>query len=153
MSDAPHALVSAEPDAEEAMGDAEAEAGALLGALADELPPAAELSVHLVRDERMRELNRTWRLQDRPTDVLSFPQEGDETEGATLLGDVVVNLDAVARQAPDHDLEPREELRFLILHGLLHLLGHDHHDDAQRLAMETREQQLWEALGGIGRIR
>jgi len=153
MSDPPRALVSAEPDAEHTIEEAEAEAGALLAVLADELPAGAELSVHLVRDDRMRELNRTWREQDRPTDVLSFPLDDDEPAGAPLLGDVIVNLDAVARQAPEHHLEPREELRFLLLHGVLHLLGHDHHDEGERRAMEAREQQLWEALGGTGRIR
>ncbi len=145
------ALVSADADAAEAVSDVQAEAEALLAALAGDLPPGAELSVHLVRDEPMRELNLTWRQQDRPTDVLSFPQEGEL--GEALLGDVVINLDAVQRQSQDHELEPREEIRFLLIHGVLHLLGHTHGEDEDRGRMEAREQQLWEALGGKGLIR
>jgi probable rRNA maturation factor len=147
------ALVSADADAAEEVPAVQTEAEALLAVLATDLPPDAELSVHLVRDEPMRELNLTWRQQDRPTDVLSFPQEGDAPDEVALLGDVVINLDAVQRQAHDHDLESHEEIRFLLIHGVLHLLGHTHGEDEDRSRMEAREQQLWEALGGKGLIR
>lgn len=147
------ALVSADADAATEVSAVQTEAEALLTVLAPDLPTGAELSVHLVRDEPMRELNLTWRQQDRPTDVLSFPQEGDDPEDVALLGDVVINLDAVRRQALDHDLEPHEELRFLLIHGVLHLLGHTHGEDEDRRRMEAREQQLWEAMGGTGLIR
>lgn len=145
------ALVSADTDAAEEIPAVLAEAEALLAVLAQDVPPGAELSVHLVRDEAMRELNLTWRQQDRPTDVLSFPQRGGPDEA--LLGDVVLNLDAVRRQALDHDLEPSEEIRFLLIHGALHLLGYTHGEDADRRQMEAREQRLWEDLGGKGLIR
>jgi len=112
-----------------------------------------ELSLLLVDDGRMQELNRQWRDRDRPTDVLSFPllDPGDPPLGP--LGDVVLDVDAVDRQAGEHGLEPSEELRFLLIHALLHLLGHDHHDPDERAAMEAEEQRLWRALGGRGRIR
>ena len=130
---------------------AEAEAGRVLRALG--LGEGVELSVLLVGDERIREMNREWRGKDRPTDVLSFPQlePGSTPEGP--LGDVVLNVDAIPRQAAEHGLDPAEELRFLLIHALLHLLGHDHHDTDARAAMEAEEQRLWEALGGRGRIR
>jgi len=112
-------------------------------------PDGSELSLLLVGDPEIRELNRDWRGIDSPTDVLSFPQDPD----TGLLGDVVVNLDAVPRQAEAHGMEPQEELRFLLIHGVLHLLGWDHADAQQRSAMEAEEQRLWEALGGTGSLR
>ncbi len=123
-----------------------AEAAAILAAL--DQPPDTELSLYLVDDERMHELNHEWRDIDRTTDVLSFPQ--DEPG---LLGDVVVNVDAIQRQAAEHGLEPAEERRFLLIHGVLHLLGHDHRDPDERARMEAEEQRVWEALGGTGTIR
>ena len=153
MSAGVRVLVSADDDATAAIPAVEDEARELVRSLSDALPAEAELSVYLVRDERMRELNETWREQDRPTDVLSFSQEGDGPGGETLLGDVVINLDAAQRQATEHDLEPAEEIRFLLIHGVLHLLGFDHHTDDERSSMEAEEQRLWESLGGEGTIR
>ena len=153
MSAGVRVLVSADDDATAAIPAVEDEARELVRSLSDALPAEAELSVYLVRDERMRELNETWREQDRPSDVLSFSQEGDGPGGETLLGDVVINLDAAQRQATEHDLEPAEEIRFLLIHGVLHLLGFDHHTDDERSSMEAEEQRLWESLGGEGTIR
>lgn len=126
---------------------AQDEASAVLSALG--LPGGTELSLYLVNDPKMQELNRTWRDLDRPTDVLSFPQDA----GGGLLGDVVVDVEAVHRQSEAHGLSRVEELRFLLIHGVLHLLGHDHHETDERTAMEAQEQRVWEALGGVGRIR
>ena len=123
------------------------EALAVLDAL--DLDAAPELSLLVVSDRRIRELNREWRKIDRSTDVLSFPQD----PAAGLLGDVVVNLAAARRQAADHGLEPSEETRFLLIHGILHLLGWDHGTEEDRSRMEAEEQRLWEALGGAGTIR
>ncbi len=131
--------------------EVEAEAAAVLGALG--LGDECELSVLLVDDGRIHELNREWRDRDRPTDVLSFPQlEPGETPRGPL-GDVVLNLDALPRQAAEHGLSQAEELRFLLIHAALHLLGHDHHEPDPRAAMEAEEQRLWSELGGRGRIR
>lgn len=148
----PQVLVTVEcgaetPDAEEVAD----EARKVLGALG--LGPDSELSVLLVDDRRIHELNREWRDRDRPTDVLSFPQlePGEAVRGP--LGDVVLNVDALPRQAAEHGLTPGEELRFLLIHSALHLLGHDHHGEEQRAAMEAEEQRIWVALGGRGRIR
>jgi probable rRNA maturation factor len=120
---------------------------AILAAL--DVPADTELSLYLVLDEPMHELNVQWRDIDRTTDVLSFPQDDEPA----LLGDVVLNLDAIERQAAEHGLGPAEERRFLLIHGVLHLLGHDHHEDGERAVMEAEEQRIWEALGGEGRIR
>ncbi len=90
---------------------------------------SAEVSLVLAGDGRLRELNRTWRGVDRPTDVLSFPGGEILPDGVHFLGEIVISVDRAAEQARDlgHSLE--RELEELTLHGLLHLLGHDHETD------------------------
>lgn len=114
--------------------------------------PRAELSVSLVDDAEIRQLNREFRGVDAVTDVLSFAmEEGEQMPGmpVELLGDIVVSLDTAARQAAAlaseqqrSDYGLRHEVWFLATHGLLHLLGHDHHEPAQAEAMEALERQL-----------
>ncbi len=86
-------------------------------------PRAASFAVRFVSDREMRRLNSAFRNQDRPTDVLSFP--GDEED----LGDVAISVPTATRQALRHDHSLARELRVLMLHGLLHCLGHDHEND------------------------
>ncbi len=111
-----------------------------------------ELSVLLCDDEVIAALNTEWREVEGPTDVLSFPQEEDEwalPEGMPrALGDVVISLDTAQRQATalGHGLE--QELRVLLVHGLLHLLGHDHEEDEEEAAaMREAEAGLLAAMG------
>ena len=122
-----------------------------------EHPPrhAAEISVCLVSDGRMRELNRSFRGVDRTTDVLAFPSGEEAAAGTpTTLGDLALCVPAAARQAraAQHSLE--RELRILALHGYLHLLGHDHERDGGRmLRLERRLRRrlrLERASGGAG---
>jgi len=102
-----------------------------------------ELSVLLTTDGGIRALNRSWRRRDRPTDVLSFPA-GDPPPGSSgprHLGDVILSLDTARRQARAHGRTVGEELDLYLAHGLLHLIGHDHHRprDARRMAaLESR---------------
>ncbi len=112
----------------------------------------AELSVVLCSDPHIRGLNRTHRAIDRPTDVLSFAmQEGDGLlEDDHVLGDLVISIDTARRQAHTlgHTLE--HELRVLLVHGLLHLLGYDHEtsvEDAEE--MRAAERKLLARLGHI----
>jgi len=102
--------------------------------LADELAPeGSSATLVLVGDDRMRRLNRRFRGFDRPTDVLSFPAENGEfpedDEDSTYLGDIVISVDTARRQALRRGSTLPRELRVLALHGLLHLLGHDHETD------------------------
>ncbi|MGB8508332.1 MAG: rRNA maturation RNase YbeY [Pyrinomonadaceae bacterium] len=99
------------------------------------------VTVAFVSDRTMRALNRRFRGRDATTDVLSFPSDQaawEKTEGETL-GDVVISIERAAEQAAEHRLDFNSELAQLILHGLLHLCGHDHEaDDGEMNAMELR---------------
>jgi probable rRNA maturation factor len=115
----------------------------LVGELA---PAAASFAVRFTSDREMRMLNRTYRGIDKSTDVLSFPGETSpaaagsfETEG-WHLGDVVVAVPAARRQAEGRGHSVARELRTLLLHGVLHCLGHDHETDDG--TMERLERQL-----------
>lgn len=102
----------------------------------------AELSIALVDDAAIRELNGQYRGKPRPTDVLSFSLvEGEFSDRrGGLLGDVVISVDTAARQARDRRRGLDDTIAKLLVHGVLHLLGHDHeHDDeARRMLAEER---------------
>jgi probable rRNA maturation factor len=103
----------------------------------------AELSVALIGDAEMHALNRDYRGKDRPTDVLAFAlREGEDAHlHADMLGDVVISLDTAARQARERGHAVADEVRFLLAHGILHLLGYDHERspaDARRMFAKQR---------------
>lgn len=104
----------------------------------------AEVSVLLCDDATIHALNFAHRGKDRPTDVLAFAlHEGVHAEAAgNLLGDVVVSIETCERQARERDRSSREELRFLLAHGLLHLMGHDHPDEGSLRRMLARGDAL-----------
>lgn len=107
----------------------------------------SEVSVALVCDEDMAALNEAWRGRPRPTDVLSFSLvEGEHPEHRDrLLGDVVIGLEAAARQARERRRSLDDELVRLLIHGVLHLLGHDHERPSDARRMQTEERRLWRA--------
>ena len=106
----------------------------------------SEACITLVSDARIHALNRDYREVDRPTDVLSFAQnEGDFANlNPEVLGDVVVSLEGADRQRTDRSL--LDEVTHLCIHGLLHLLGFDHIDDADAAEMEAEEGRIWGEL-------
>ena len=111
----------------------------------------AELSVLLTNDDEIHALNLQHREKDKPTDVLSFPlDEGGGADGAVsgtrVLGDVVISLDTAARQARGRKRELLPEVRFLLAHGLLHLLGYDHGDLAEKREMDSMTRRLVRAV-------
>ncbi len=108
--------------------------------------PQGELSVLVVDDAAIRRLNRTWRGKDQATDVLSFEQ--DRRTG--LLGDVVISLDTARRQALEGGRPLSQELARLLVHGLLHLAGHDHLESAEARRMARAEVQLLGTIGLVG---
>ena len=110
---------------------------------------AGECNLLFVDDDTIHELNREHMGKDRPTDVLSFPLDGAEaTHPDDLIGDIVVCPTVAAANAPDHAGQGHhrggvdDELALLIVHGVLHLLGHDHQDDAEAEHMEGLEQEI-----------
>ena len=103
----------------------------------------AELSIALVGDAEIHALNRDWRGKDRPTDVLAFALREGEDAGVhpDVLGDVVISLDTAARQAAARGATLADEVRVLLAHGILHLLGYDHERspaDARRMFAKQR---------------
>src|SRR3954463_9165017 len=111
----------------------------------------AELSVLLTNDTEIHALNLAHRGKDKPTDVLSFPlDEGEGANGAVsgthVLGDVVISLDTATRQARGRKRPLLPEVRFLLAHGLLHLLGYDHGDPAEKRVMVAMTRRLVRAV-------
>lgn len=132
--------------------------------LAAELPeglraPAYSLGLTLTDDATIAELNADWRRKPGPTDVLAFaaleeapppppvPDDDDVNPEPLELGDIVISLETAARQAEEAGLSLEQELLFLASHGLLHLLGWDHPDEATLAAMLERQERL---LAGVG---
>jgi rRNA maturation RNase YbeY len=107
--------------------------------------PEQELSVVFGSDRLLQELNHTYRHKDYPTNVLAFPQSPTYTgePASTILGDVIVSLPTAAREARDLQQSLEERVVYLLLHGILHLLGHDHEGSAaQRRRMEALERDV-----------
>ncbi|MEE8290832.1 MAG: rRNA maturation RNase YbeY [Candidatus Tectomicrobia bacterium] len=112
-----------------------------------------ELSVVFANDRMLRHLNRTYRQQDRPTNVLAFPQPPMPGVGTspTLLGDVIVSLPTAAREARELEQSVENRVLYLLLHGILHLLGHDHErSSTERRRMETLEHAILAYLQAAG---
>jgi len=112
--------------------------------------PDAELSILIVDNEAIREINRDYLKRDRPTNVISFAMQEGEGGGVhpLLLGDVVISAERAAEDAKEAGIPFEHELIFLLLHGILHLLGFDHERGTveQAAEMEAREQELFSVL-------
>lgn len=117
-------------------------------------PRQIELSVRLTGDEEIRELNAEWRGKDKPTNVLSFPQMDPErlenvakSGPEVMLGDLVLARGVCEREAAEKGITIEDHAAHLIVHGMLHLLGYDHEDDASAGEMESREVKALARLG------
>ncbi len=110
----------------------------------------SSISLTLVNDAAIREMNRTHRGKDAATDVLSFPLDPQESSGdedpERLLGDVVISVDTARRQAAEYDALLQAELYRLLIHGVLHVLGHDHEESHEREVMTREERRLAAAI-------
>ncbi len=108
-----------------------------------------EISVHLCNDGEMASLNETYRGKKGPTNVLSFAPAGMKLSNAPehLLGDIVLAYETITREATEQAKPFEAHLAHLLVHGLLHLLGHDHQDDAEAALMEGQEIHLLAAMG------
>ena len=112
--------------------------------------PDAQLSILIVDDVKIREINRDYLAKDRPTNVISFAMQEGEGGGVQpdLLGDVVISAETAARDAGEAQATFESELYFLLLHGILHLLGYDHErgTKAEARLMESREKEVFSLI-------
>jgi len=112
---------------------------------------AAELSIALTDDGEIHELNRVFRRRDKPTDVLAFamregvPAGEGAPPGPEMLGDVVVSVETARRQASRRGRTLETEVRVLLAHGLLHLVGYDHETKKEARAMGAKTRELCRA--------
>lgn len=107
---------------------------------------SCEVAIVLSNDAEMRDLNRTWRKMDKPTNVLSFPASEAPNEFATL-GDVVIAYETVQAEAAKARIPLSDHVSHLVVHGVLHLLGFDHLEDRQAEEMEALERKALASLG------
>ena len=115
---------------------------------------SVELGVRLTNDAEVRALNAEWRGKDKATNVLSFPMaEPNEMDDASpdgpelMLGDIVLARGVCVAEAADKAISIEAHASHLLVHGTLHLLGYDHHDDAAAIDMEAREVRALARLG------
>lgn len=115
----------------------------------------AEVSLRLSDDAEVQRLNRDYRGKDKPTNILSFPMHGVEElsawveagEGDLLLGDLALAEETTAREAAEKSISVADHVTHLLVHGTLHLLGHDHQDDRTADDMEALETRILAGLG------
>lgn len=127
----------------------------------EKCPYECEVSVTLVDNEAIHQVNKEFRDIDRPTDVLSFPaleyevpgsfdwlEDGenigcfDPETGELVLGDIMISMDRVASQAEEYGHSQRREFAFLIAHSMLHLMGYDHMEEDERIVMERKQEEI-----------
>jgi probable rRNA maturation factor len=118
--------------------DEVAMAGLARATLAGEGLLDVELSVSFVEEAEIEDLHVRYMDEPGPTDVLSFPLDDVDEGGTRLLGDVVIAPAVATRNNPS---DPQAELRLLLVHGILHLLGYDHEDGAEKAEMWTRQER------------
>lgn len=120
-----------------------------------ETAASIEIAIRLTSDDEVRTLNLHYRQQDKPTNVLSFPMVqpdlieslGNTDDGEILLGDIVLAHGVCAREAAEKGVSLEDHAAHLIVHGVLHLLGHDHMNDVDADAMEAIERAAMASLG------
>ncbi len=123
--------------------------------LHQQIAPPAELSLLLTDDAQIQQLNRDYRDEDKPTDVLSFSTGDDmpEIPGMTpYLGDIAISVPYAVRQAEKAGHAVEDELQLLAIHGTLHLMGHDHLEPAGKVEMWGVQQVILEQLG-LGHVQ
>jgi len=134
----------AEPEWAENLTDLEAICQRALDAGAAQKGAVGEVAVLLTDNAEIQDLNRDWRGKDKPTDVLSFPADPMDKP---FLGDIAIAIGVTQDDARTRDLSLDQHLSHMLIHGLLHLLGHDHKDDTEAAEMEALEIAALASLG------
>lgn len=129
----------------------------------EDCPYDIELNVILTDNEEIRAINKEHRNIDKATDVLSFPMvdytipsdfshlEDDDSyfnfeTGELILGDIIISVDKILEQAEDYGHSAERELAFLVAHSMMHLFGHDHMEDDERIVMEEKQEKVLKVL-------
>jgi len=107
---------------------------------------AAELSIRIVGEEEIAELNLAFRFKPGPTNILSFPLDLPPGVPVTAIGDLVICAPVVAREAAEQGKTPEAHWAHMVVHGCLHLLGYDHMDESQAIKMEPLETAILAGL-------
>ena len=110
--------------------------------LSECLSSPSEVSVVIVTDDAIHQLNQQWRGKDKPTDVLSWPQSEPDEPLSAYLGDVVISRDTAERQAAARGWALEDELALLLVHGILHLLGHEDDTEEGSEKMKVIERNI-----------
>ncbi|MFB6182121.1 MAG: rRNA maturation RNase YbeY [Candidatus Magasanikbacteria bacterium] len=113
-----------------------------------ELEQEGLVSVHRIKDEQMKKLNSEYRDKDETTDVLSFAMnEGLEVKQKQKdLGDIFISIPQIKKQAQQRDINEKEELKRMLVHGVLHLLGYDHKEEEEAKKMFSQQEELIKKL-------
>ncbi|MBZ4672778.1 rRNA maturation RNase YbeY [Deferribacterales bacterium Es71-Z0220] len=113
-----------------------------------------KVSVLITNDSEIQTINNEYRNIDKPTDVLSFPQfeKTEDILDDSLLGDIVISIDTLKKQANENEIDVKREAAFLIIHGFLHLLGYDHMDEKQEEVMFDLQENILKSLVDDGVI-
>jgi probable rRNA maturation factor len=119
----------------------------LWAGLALQSHPGHELTIRLVDEEESQSLNCDYRHKDYPTNVLSFPADLPPELNIPLLGDLVICAPVVEREALEQGKPPMAHWAHMVIHGCLHLTGHDHQEEAEAQEMEALERNLLAQLG------
>ncbi len=115
--------------------------------------PEADLTIVLTDDSRLQVLNRDYLGMDAPTDVLSFPSdESDPQTNVRYLGDILISVPRAAQQAAAAGHPAEAEVQLLVVHGVLHLMGHDHAESDEKARMWAAQEQILAQLG-LGHIQ
>ena len=115
--------------------------------LASETEAAFELAIRVVDADESQELNKTFRGQDYPTNVLSFPADIQLPEEPKILGDIAICLPVIKQEAGEQSKRFDQHFAHMVVHGCLHLMGYDHEDEHDADQMETKEIGILENLG------
>ncbi len=118
--------------------------------LKEERQEGIELNIIFVDNKEIREINKAYRNKDYETDVISFALEDDDTFiklDYRILGDIYISLDKVKEQSQEYGHSFRRELLFLVVHGLLHLLGYDHMNEEEEKIMFAKQEKILDSYG------
>jgi len=122
--------------------------GAALKAAGRQVMKGAQLSILFTNDAEMRRLNRAWRNQDKPTNVLSFPAVPVEgLKSSPLIGDIALGLETICAEALGDGKDLHDHVTHLVIHGFLHILGYDHISSAEAETMEAMEIDILRQFG------